>query len=122
MTAEANPPPAHSSRPLERRRADMATLVGGTWGGLIVGGGGVGGGGGGGSRLLTLAPHLVRLEPLLFPIYGMPYLSKAFYDIGLTLYDVLGARRDGGWHRRLSRVQTLDLAPTLRRQGLHGGL
>jgi glycerol-3-phosphate dehydrogenase len=74
------------------------------------------------SRLLALAPHLVRIQPLLFPIYGTPYLSKAFYDAGLTLYDILGARRDGGWHRRLSRIQTLDLAPTLRRQGLRGGL
>jgi glycerol-3-phosphate dehydrogenase len=74
------------------------------------------------SRLLTLAPHLVHLEPLLFPIYGRPYLSKAFYDAGLTLYDILGARRDGGWHRRLNRAETLDLAPTLRHQGLRGGL
>ena len=74
------------------------------------------------SRLLTLAPHLVRIEPLLFPIYGIPYLSKAFYDAGLTLYDVLGARHDGGWHRRLSRKDALDLAPTLRRDGLRGGL
>jgi glycerol-3-phosphate dehydrogenase len=74
------------------------------------------------SHLLTLAPHLVRIEPLLFPIYGLPYLSKAFYDAGLTLYDILGARHDGGWHRRLSRVQALDLAPTLRREGLRGGL
>jgi glycerol-3-phosphate dehydrogenase len=74
------------------------------------------------SRLLTLAPHLVHLEPLLFPIYGTPYLSKAFYDAGLTLYDILGARHDGGWHRRLNRVETLDLAPTLRHEGLRGGL
>ena len=55
------------------------------------------------SRLLDLAPHLVRLEPLLFPIYGIPFASKAFYDAGLTLYDILGARHDGGWHRRLSK-------------------
>ena len=74
------------------------------------------------SRLLTLAPHLVRIESLLFPIYGIPYLSKAFYDAGLTLYDILGARHDGGWHGRLSRTATLDLAPTLRRYGLRGGL
>jgi glycerol-3-phosphate dehydrogenase len=73
-------------------------------------------------RLLTLAPHLVRIEPLLFPIYGLPFASKAFYDAGLTLYDVLGARHDGGWHGRLSRGATLELAPTLRREGLHGGL
>ena len=74
------------------------------------------------SRLLALAPHLVSIQPLLFPIYGIPFASKAFYDTGLTLYDVLGARHDGGWHRRLSRAATLDLAPTLRREGLRGGL
>ena len=74
------------------------------------------------SRILALAPHLVRVEPLLFPIYGIPFASKAFYDAGLTLYDILGARRDGGWHRRLSRANTLELAPTLRRDGLRGGL
>ena len=28
------------------------------------------------SRLLTLAPHLVRIEPLLFPIYGHPVRSR----------------------------------------------
>ena len=56
------------------------------------------------SRLLELAPHLVRIEPLLFPIYGIPYASKAFYDAGLTLYDILGARHDGGWHGRLSKA------------------
>ena len=74
------------------------------------------------SRLLALAPHLVHLEPLLFPIYGTPYLSKAFYDAGLTLYDILGARHDGGWHRRLTKAETLDLAPMLRHDGLRGGL
>jgi len=74
------------------------------------------------SRLLALAPHLVTIEPLLFPIYGIPFASKAFYDAGLTLYDILGARHDGGWHRRLSRADTLELAPTLRRDGLRGGL
>jgi glycerol-3-phosphate dehydrogenase len=74
------------------------------------------------SRLLTLAPHLVRLESLLFPIYGIPFVSKAYYDAGLTLYDILGARHDGGWHRRVSKSEALDLAPTLLQDGLHGGL
>ncbi|MGK2851217.1 MAG: glycerol-3-phosphate dehydrogenase/oxidase [Candidatus Limnocylindrales bacterium] len=73
-------------------------------------------------RLLRLAPHLVTLEPLLFPIYGRPFLTKAFYDAGLTLYDVLGARHDGGWHRRLDVKDTLAIAPTLKRDGLRGGL
>ncbi len=74
------------------------------------------------SRLLALAPHLVRIEPLLFPIYGIPFASKAFYDAGLTLYDVLGARHDGGWHGRLSKAATLEMAPTLRKDRLRGGL
>jgi glycerol-3-phosphate dehydrogenase len=73
-------------------------------------------------RLLQLAPHLVTLEPLLFPIYGWPFVTKAFYDAGLTLYDVLGARHDGGWHRRLSARDTLAIAPGLRTAGLRGGL
>ena len=73
-------------------------------------------------RLLRNAPHLVSLEPLLFPIHGVPFVSKAFYDAGLTLYDLLGARHDGGWHRRLSVDETLVVAPSLRRQGLRGGL
>jgi glycerol-3-phosphate dehydrogenase len=73
-------------------------------------------------RLLRNAPHLVTLEPQLFPIYGIPFLHKAFYDAGLTLYDILGARHDGGWHRRLDRGETLEIAPRLRRGGLRGGL
>jgi glycerol-3-phosphate dehydrogenase len=73
-------------------------------------------------RLLRNAPHLVRLVPLLFPIYGLPFVHKAFYDAGLTLYDVLGARHDGGWHRRLDVSETLAIAPSLRRDGLRGGL
>ena len=67
------------------------------------------------SRLLALAPHLVRIEPLLFPIYGIPFASKAFYDAGLTLYDILGARHDGGWHRRL--VEGGDARASRRRCG-----
>ncbi|MFL5778414.1 MAG: glycerol-3-phosphate dehydrogenase/oxidase [Chloroflexota bacterium] len=74
------------------------------------------------ARILRLAPHLVRIEPLLFPVYGWPFVTKAFYDTGLTLYDVLGARHDGGWHGRLSKQATLELAPSLRPDGLQGGL
>jgi glycerol-3-phosphate dehydrogenase len=73
-------------------------------------------------RLLQLAPHLVSIEPLLFPIYGWPFLTKAFYDAGLTVYDVLGARHDGGWHRRLGVRDALAIAPNLRTQRLRGGL
>jgi glycerol-3-phosphate dehydrogenase len=74
------------------------------------------------SRLLHLAPHLVRLEPFLFPIYGWPIVHRAFYGSGILLYDVLGSRLDGGFARHLSREETLDWAPDLRREGLRGAM
>jgi glycerol-3-phosphate dehydrogenase len=73
-------------------------------------------------RLLRNAPHLVSLQPQLFPVYGLPILHKAFYDAGLTLYDVLGARHDGGWHHRLDVEGALAIWPSLRRSSLRGGL
>jgi glycerol-3-phosphate dehydrogenase len=74
------------------------------------------------SRILHLAPHLVTIEPLLFPLYGLPVASRVFYQAGMTLYDVLGARHDGGWHRHLSVPEVLAHAPAMRRHRLRGGL
>ena len=70
-------------------------------------------------RLIQLAPHLVRIEPFLFPLYGGP-LTRPFYDAGLTLYDLLGASADGGWHHHLSVEEALEATPALRRDGLRG--
>ncbi len=72
------------------------------------------------SRLLRLAPHLVRLEPLLFPLYGDPITVRPFYGAGLTLYDLLGASRDGGRHRYLGVQAALEHTPVLRRARLRG--
>lgn len=74
------------------------------------------------ARILRLAPHLVRLEPLLFPLIGRPFTTRAFYEAGMTVYDVLGARRDGGWHRHLSVAETLEHSPAIRTQNLRGAL
>jgi glycerol-3-phosphate dehydrogenase len=74
------------------------------------------------ARVLNLAPHLVTIEPLLFPLFGWPVVTRVFYQTGMTLYDVLGARRDGGWHRHLSVPEVLELTPSMRRTGLRGGL
>jgi glycerol-3-phosphate dehydrogenase len=71
------------------------------------------------ARLLRLAPHLVRIEPFLFPLYGGP-LTRPFYDAGLTLYDLLGAASDGGWHRHLSVEEASAATPVLKRDGLRG--
>jgi glycerol-3-phosphate dehydrogenase len=74
------------------------------------------------SRLLRLAPHLVRLEPFLFPVYGLPLVHQAFYGSGLLLYDLLGAARDGGFSKHLGRRGALERAPMLRQSGLRGGI
>ncbi len=74
------------------------------------------------SRLLRLAPHLVTLEPFLFPIYGIPLLHQAFYGSGIFLYDVLGSRRDGGFAKHLRPAGAIDYAPSLRRRGLTGAI
>jgi glycerol-3-phosphate dehydrogenase len=74
------------------------------------------------SRLLRLAPHLVRLEPLLFPVYGWPVVHRAFYGSGLLLYDLLGSRREGGFARHLGRDEALAWTPSLHPAGLRGGI
>jgi len=73
------------------------------------------------ARLLRLAPHLVTLEPFLFPVYGIPLLHQGFYGSGIFLYDLLGARRDGGFARHLRPSSALEWAP-LRRRGLTGAI
>ena len=74
------------------------------------------------ARLADLAPHLVRLEPFVFPIYGAPVVNRLFYGAGLTMYDLLGSARRIGRHRHLMRERTLELAPVLRRDGLRGSI
>ncbi|HUQ43010.1 MAG TPA: glycerol-3-phosphate dehydrogenase/oxidase [Candidatus Limnocylindria bacterium] len=74
------------------------------------------------ARLLRLAPHLVRIEPFLFPIYGIPLFHQAFYGSGIFLYDLLGARRDGGFAKHLRPSSAIEYAPDLRRKGLTGGI
>ena len=74
------------------------------------------------AHLLRLAPHLVHLEQLLFPVYGVPAAHRAFYGSGLAFYDLLGARREGGRARHLGVEATLELAPPLRQRSLRGGI
>jgi len=74
------------------------------------------------ARLLDLAPHLVTLEPLLFPLYGLPVWERLFYGAGLAFYDVLGSARRGGRAHHLSKAHTLEIAPRLRTRSLRGGI
>ena len=64
----------------------------------------------------------MRLEPFLFPIYGIPLLHQGFYGSGIFLYDLLGAHRDGGFAKHLRPSSAIDYAPNLRRKGLTGAI
>ena len=74
------------------------------------------------ARLLRLAPHLVRLESFLFPIYGWPLVHQGFYGSGIFLYDLLGSRKGGGFSRHMRPEAALEFAPQLRREGLQAGI
>lgn len=74
------------------------------------------------------APHLTRSMPMLIPITSsMSRAQGVLAQAGLRAGDLLrrGARTDVETlptPRRLSRTETLALAPALRPQGLRGGL
>jgi glycerol-3-phosphate dehydrogenase len=71
-------------------------------------------------RLLRNAPHVVRDLAFVLPCYGR--WEKAFYGIGLTAYDLLAGRYGLGRSAALSASKTRALLPTVRADGLRGGV
>lgn len=70
--------------------------------------------------LLSIAPHLVRPIPFLFPSYRdsrSPMLLRA----GLLLYEALAGFVTPGHYRILSAEKLSTLEPALRSDGLRGG-
>jgi glycerol-3-phosphate dehydrogenase len=73
------------------------------------------------ATLLHLAPHLVKRQPFLMPMYGWP--ARLFYGAGLTLYDLMAGRNNVGRHSVLSSREVGAIEPGLARQGLtHGAI
>ncbi|MBC7644323.1 MAG: glycerol-3-phosphate dehydrogenase/oxidase [Thermoleophilia bacterium] len=73
--------------------------------------------------IASRAPHLVRPLPMMLPIYGrrIPWL-RAKLEMGLLIYDLLGARRGYGWHKWLNVREVLGRLPNLDPSTLLGGL
>jgi glycerol-3-phosphate dehydrogenase len=71
-------------------------------------------------RLLRNAPHLVRDLPFVVPSYD--WWEAPYYGAGLKLYDLLAGRMGLAPSRLLSREEALDRIPTLRPDGLRGGV
>ena len=70
--------------------------------------------------MIRNAPHLAH--PLAFIIPAYRWWEKAFYGIGLTVYEFLAGRLSLGHSRVLSRKKTLEQLPTVKAEGLRGGV
>ena len=73
----------------------------------------------------TLAPHLVRPVPFLYPLKRGLW-ERLYAGSGLALYDAMaslsGNRGGIPWHRHVGRRRALALAPSLRSDALTGAL
>lgn len=68
-----------------------------------------------------LAPHLVRTQPFVFPIYDDDDMPVWQLRAGLTLYDLLAGLRNMHVHRAMSRDELHRHEPKLATAGLLGG-
>ena len=72
------------------------------------------------TTLLANAPQVAQRLAFVVPAYKLYELP--FYGAGLKAYDVLAGRRSLGPTEVLSARRTQELLPTVRRQGLVGGI
>jgi glycerol-3-phosphate dehydrogenase len=66
------------------------------------------------------APHLVHDLAFVVPNYS--WWESPFYGIGLKIYDLLAGKYNFGRSRILSREETLEQLPTIKTDGLRGGV
>jgi glycerol-3-phosphate dehydrogenase len=66
------------------------------------------------------APHLVSNLPFVVPNYD--WWEAPFYGVGLKLYNLLAGKYGFGSSEILSREETLARLPTIRTEGLRGGV
>ena len=66
------------------------------------------------------APHLVHDLAFVVPNYA--WWEAPFYGIGMRIYDLLAGKYGFGKSRILSLEETLQALPTLRQEGLRGGV
>jgi glycerol-3-phosphate dehydrogenase len=72
------------------------------------------------ARLLHNAPQLTRRQSFIVPAYGA--FDRAFYGVGLKLYDALSGQFSLGPSRIIAREETLREAPAIQSAGLRGGV
>lgn len=70
---------------------------------------------------LRLAPHLVRAQPFIYPIYEDDDLPLWQLRAGLLMYDLLAGFHNVRTHRPLSVAAVREQEPALLAEGLRGG-
>ncbi|GFG68464.1 glycerol-3-phosphate dehydrogenase [Mycolicibacter senuensis] len=71
--------------------------------------------------LTTLAPHLVKPLPFLYPLTNR-WWERPYVAAGIFLYDQLGGAKSVPAQRHLTRAGALRLCPGLKRSALIGGI
>jgi glycerol-3-phosphate dehydrogenase len=70
--------------------------------------------------LLRNAPHLVHSKEFIVPAFH--WWERPYYGLGLNIYDLMAGTYGIGRSRVLSRSAILGSLPTLKRDGLRGGI
>lgn len=70
--------------------------------------------------MISNAPHLVHPKMFIIPAYR--WWEKYFYGSGLWLYEMLAGRLSLGHSRIISRAETIKRLPTIKSEGLRGGV
>lgn len=70
--------------------------------------------------LLKTAPHLVRKQAFVVPVYS--YWDKFFYGAGLKTYNLLSGKYGFGKSEFLSVEETIKRLPNVKKQALYGGI
>jgi len=70
--------------------------------------------------LLRNAPHVVHKQAFIVPCYSL--WQKILYGTGLKIYDLLSGKYSFGSSRILSKDETVEMLPTVKTDGLSGGI
>ena len=72
------------------------------------------------TTLLHNAPHIAQPLPFVMPSYKL--WEAPFYGVGLKMYDALAGKSGLGPTQFLNRKETLQCLPSLKTEGLKGGV
>ena len=70
--------------------------------------------------LLKNAPHLVKIQPFIVPVYNLQ--DKIFYGSGLKIYNLLSGKYGFGKSKILSKDETVKNLPNINQKNLRGGI